>query len=161
MLWDLSRIPHAMAKFTQPDGCMISLVTAADLGTSPCEFCIILQQISLKLPENPEEICGDNLGAERTPPVVGASLSFSAVLLLAVSPSCAVPPLSPLEPSLSTLPANICKVFGTAWTGARAGMRRPQLGWLCVCNDDGLVMSQTNRAGTPHAVLKTCPHAPG
>lgn len=86
MLWDLSRIPHAMAKFTQPDGWMISLVTAADLGTSPCEFCIILQQISLKLPENPEEICGDNLGAERMPPVVGASLSFSAVLLLAVSP---------------------------------------------------------------------------
>lgn len=84
MLWDLSRIPHAMAKFTQPDGWMISLVTAADLGTSPCEFCI-LQQISLKLPENPAEICGDNLGAERMPPVVGASLSFSAVLLLAVS----------------------------------------------------------------------------
>lgn len=31
---------HTMAKFSQPDGCMISLVTSADLEASPCEFYI-------------------------------------------------------------------------------------------------------------------------
>lgn len=38
MLWDFSRIPHAMAKISQPDGRMISLVTAAFLEASLCEF---------------------------------------------------------------------------------------------------------------------------
>lgn len=38
MLWDFSRIIHAVAKFSQPDGCMISLVTDALLEASPCEF---------------------------------------------------------------------------------------------------------------------------
>lgn len=46
MLWDLSRVPHAVAKFSQPDGRMISLVTAALLEASPCEF-YLSHQVSL------------------------------------------------------------------------------------------------------------------
>lgn len=46
MLWDLSRIPHAMATFSQPDGCTISLVTAAELEASPHKL-HILHQVSL------------------------------------------------------------------------------------------------------------------
>lgn len=38
MLWDFSRIPHAMSKFSQPDGRMICLLTAALLEASPCEL---------------------------------------------------------------------------------------------------------------------------
>lgn len=38
MLWDLSRIPHAMAKFIQPGGRVISLATAVELEAGSCEF---------------------------------------------------------------------------------------------------------------------------
>lgn len=56
MLWDFSRIPHAMPKFSQPDGRMIRLVTAALLEASPCEF-YRSYQVSLVETASKFEIC--------------------------------------------------------------------------------------------------------
>ena len=86
MLWDLSRIPHATAKFSQPDGCMISLVTAAELEASPCEF-RISHQVSLveTASKSSRDLHSDNLVVERMGPVGRHIISFPAILLLAIS----------------------------------------------------------------------------
>jgi len=87
MLWDLPRIPHAMAKFSQPDGSMISLVTAAELEGSPCEFHVSITPVSLV-----ETALKIQLRFAQLQPVVermGSAgrhiVSFPAVLLLAGS----------------------------------------------------------------------------
>lgn len=96
MLWDLSRIPHAMAKLGQPEGLMISLVTAAE--ASPWEF-NISHQVSLAetASKSTWDLHSHNFVAERVGPVGRHSTAFSAVLLLAIRFWSAMSPLFPLE----------------------------------------------------------------
>lgn len=97
MLWDFSRIPHAVARFIQPDGCMISLVTAALLEANPCEF-YLSHQVSLV--ETASKYSWDLqwlFGSWEDGSCWPAHLSFPAVPLLAVRFACTTSPPFPLE----------------------------------------------------------------
>lgn len=190
MVWDLSRIPYAMAKFSQPDGRMISLVTAAELEASPCEF-HLSHQVSLgeNASKSSWDFRSDSLVVERMAPVGKHSISFPAILLLASSFWSAMSPPFPLESLPQYIGSKHMQGFqdrlncscsqDRGWDSHPTGpfpasMHRdlapwlPQRenvgawpGWLRTCNDDGLVTSSINHTGTPHAVLRSCCHTLG
>lgn len=83
MLWDFSRIPHAMSKFSQPDGRMICLLTAALLEASPCEL-YLSYRVSLveTASKYSWDLQCDYLVAEKMGPVGKHSISFPVILQL-------------------------------------------------------------------------------
>lgn len=121
MLWDLSRIPHAMATFSQPDGCTISLVTAAELEASPHKL-HILHQVSLAETASKcsWDLHSDNLLVERMGPVGRPIISVPAIVLLAVGFDLPHHLWFLFNRCHGTLPATVCKVFRTGWAVAAA-----------------------------------------
>lgn len=184
MLWDLSRVPHAVSKFSQPDGRMISLVTAALLEASPCEF-YLSHQVSLveTASKYSWDLQSDYLVAEKMGAVGKHIISFPTILLLAVRFWCAMSPPFPLESlpqyiaskqlqgfqdSLNcsysqdggwdSHPADHSQPLCTGmWHPGFPNVRMLVLGWAgCTYDDGGLVTAWVNPTGTPPAVLKSC-----
>lgn len=190
MLWDLSRVPHAVAKFSQSDGRMISLVTAALLEASPCEF-YLSHQVSLveTASKYSWDLQSDYLVAEKMGAVGKHIISFPTILLLAVRFWCAMSPPFPLESLPQYIASKQLQGFQDSlncsysqdggWDSHPADHSQPVvhrdvapwipqcenagawLGGLYIRDDGGLVTAWVNPTGTPPAVLKSCCRSAG